>query len=279
MDKRIKYVYLGPDHRKFLRDLLESKGRNLILKGVVGVSTNKNILHEFGDFGMTMPYQDFLRLNNVERIDYNNHNEIVKNTNMFYNRMIHGFLQEASPSILSNIMYSILGGLARASEMKDLYKVLNPRKLIPPFAESGYYIQTFYKDFCELVDTTSFDSINELVWFTMMFLEKTWSAWKKLTQKDINLIEKTIRYIVKKKIKDDADAFAHEEEILIMDQKLVVPRGTKIENGLGYILGGRKDLDILMAKLKQFDLVLEEGEMLELEIRVENNKKTLSLAK
>lgn len=220
---KIKEVYLAPVTDYFYRDLMamDPVARHLVLNGVLGVSLNKKVHIEFGEFKMTMPYSGFLALNRAEKIDYDDMDDIVSGTARFYNRIIDGVLGEASPHLLSNIIRDILFRVGN--------RILS--SLVDNYSSVGSYVDMNYNILSSLSKTTRFDSVNELVWYVMMFLEKSSpKEWKDLNQKQVDSLEKSIRAVVKEKIKNLANAYKGEREIVLTNKRLIVPRGTVVDD-------------------------------------------------
>jgi hypothetical protein len=256
LNPKIRYVYLGAEAAKLIRDLEKCKGKFLILEGVAGVSSSAGIFHSFGNIDVTIPYREFLSLNNVERVDYKDHDDIVKNTAMFYSRIVDGELVEANYYVIRGIISSVLYDKMDSGKLKYLaskdfdewHEVSNG------YRWTDHHQSTLQK----MLRKTSFDSVNELVWFILMFLERTLKCWDQFTDKDINKIEEVLRSGVKDKIRQST-GYTGEKELIIMDKRLVLPHGTSIHHLYNKIIA-QDGSGYLFEKLRKFGITMPDGD-------------------
>lgn len=256
---KITEAYLASETWKFLRDLkaMDPNARYLVLDGVVGISLNKRIFRDFGEFEVTMPYRGLLALNKIERIDYDDPKDLVKGTAKFLSRIINERFVEANPRTIKDLLRDILYRIQSGN--LDIQEIFS--KLGIGSVNYGSHVDTNYEVFNNLLNTTTFDSINELVWFIMMYLEKT-TKWKNISQKEINLLEKSLKKEINRKIKDFGGSFRDEQEIVVTNKRLTVPRGTVVDNlaqnmynkYIGYNSGKSKGFNDLLEKLKNYGI-------------------------
>lgn len=233
-----KYFYVVVRSDKLIKEIKKAKNQ-LILEGVSGVSSSTDIFGNFGGPRITMPRDRFLKYNKVEKIDYSNPDDIVKNSAQFLSRLQSGDLTEGD--------YRTIHPLITGS-LNELYSVLG---------NETYGIYPFYGKNLDtlkgMLVHTKFDSINELVWFILMYMEREYKNWGNITNKDIDKFEILIKRYIKEVIKDVASSFRHEKEIVLLNNRLVVPSSSIINYSHEF-----KGLpDNLIEKLNSLGMVYE----------------------
>lgn len=238
--KGVKYVYLAAKKPLFLKDLKKSKitDSNLILNGVKGVSMSAKIFDIFWGVNLTIPFKEFMKLNNVEKIDYKDYNDLLKDTAKFLNRVQHGEMVSGSLQTVISIVGSVL-------------EDMDPEDLLGRESREFPYAWDNSKTIREMLVNTTFDSVNELVWFIMMYLERKWKNWSLLDSKKIDKLERLIKTSVKKQMEYNTHSYSDEQELVLLDHRLVIPAGTKIEHlNLNQEENGAK----LLEKLSKFGI-------------------------
>jgi hypothetical protein len=208
----------------------------------------------FGNILITIPYLPFLKLNRVEKINYKDHDELVRNSAMFYSRILEGELVEGNSEIISRLISYVLESIDRnnLSSLRKKYPSDDWRDMA-----SGYYMDGKRRNILnKLLVGTSFDNVRELVWFILMFLEQTLDVWDKFTDRDIDSIEKVLFKATKDKIRREA-GYTHEKEIVLLDKRLVLPYGTSVDY-MGSRIISEPDSKKLIKKLQDLNIIIED---------------------
>lgn len=207
------------------------------LNGVLGVSESKNIIKSFfgvRNFYIQMPADEFLKLNNSEKLIFNSLDYLVKNNFYFLRRLFNNIndLPQAftklfnsyihtsniknnyniNLELFNSLIYYINYGIVKSgqSELESYIKSISGKN----FTNFEHFLDEFYEGFAK--NNRYFKSkVIEYSYFSQI--------------EDIKyVIKDAIKQIFENGLKELENAFGDEKEWIINEKSLKIPPGSRI---------------------------------------------------